>query len=93
MNPNNSVIFQYVHNRRRQKVGVVLAKKLHNGSVSIGWSLCNPKDAFKKSHALSIAEGRADNISDSPLPHSLLTDYQIILDRAHRYFKGDEIIG
>ena len=93
MNPDNTVIYQFVHNRRRQKVGVVLAKKVSNGTVGIGWSLCNPKDSFNKDHAITIAEGRAEKWGGSdPIPHSISEDVGIIFDRATRYFKGCDVI-
>lgn len=93
MNTNNSVIYQFVHNRRRQKVGVVLAKKTSNGSVGIGWSLCNPKDDFNKNHALAIAEGRADKFGGiDTIPHSITKDFNIIVDRANRYFKDSSVV-
>lgn len=89
MNTNNSVIYQFVHNRRRQKVGVVLAKKLGNNSVGLGWSLCNPRDEFNKQHAINIALGRAENGGGvDPIPRSVSKDFNVIIDRASRYFKG-----
>ena len=92
MNPTNTVIYQFVHNRRRQKVGVVLAKKLADGRVGFGWSLCNPKDEFKKEHAISIASGRAENFGGiDNMPRSIYGDYNVIVDRAKRYFKNSEI--
>jgi hypothetical protein len=93
MNPNNNVIYQFVHNRRRQKVGVVLAKKTSNGSVGIGWSLCNPRDEFNKQYAVDIALGRAENFGGvDAVPFSLADDYNAIYDRAKRYFKDSHII-
>lgn len=93
MNPNNNVIYQFVHNRRRQKVGVVLAKKNDNGLVGIGWSLCNPKDSFNKDHAISIAEGRAEKWGGCDvIPHSIRNDVDVIFNRASRYFKNCDIV-
>lgn len=93
MNNNKSIIYQFVHNRRRQKVGVVLAKKMANNSVGFGWSLCNPKDQFNKNYALAIAEGRADNFGGiDSVPHSVSKDFDVIIDRANRYFKDCQIV-
>jgi hypothetical protein len=90
---NNNIIYQFVTNRRRQKVGVVLAKKMPNGSVGIGWSLCNPKDEFNKVHALAIAEGRAENFGGiDEIPRSINEDIDVIIDRATRYFKDSQVL-
>lgn len=93
MNPDNTVIYQFVHNRRRQKVGVVLAKKIGDAAVGIGWSLCNPRDEFNKNHAISIAAGRASKQGGiDPIPHSIVNDYNIIFNRASRYFKDCTVL-
>ena len=94
-NPPNTVIFQYVRNRRRQKVGVVAAIRRSDNTVGFGFSLCalNRGDEFNPVTALEIAVGRAENFPHfkADVPHSVMDDWRIIYDRACRYFKGSTI--
>mgnify|MGYP003353176764 CR=1 FL=1 len=95
-NPPNNVIFQYVRNRRRQKVGVVAAVKRSDNTVGLGFSLCakNKGDVFNRNTALEIAIGRANNFPHfkAYVPQSVLEDWRIIYDRACRYFKNCEVL-
>ena len=94
-NPPNTVIFQYVRNRRRQKVGVVAAIRRSDNTVGFGFSLCatNRGDEFNPTTALQIAVGRAETFPyfKAEVPHSVMDDWRIIYDRAVRYFKGSTI--
>ena len=95
-NPPNNTIFQYVRNRRRQKVGVVVAVKRHDNTVGFGYSLCavNLGDKFNPELALNIALGRAEtfpNFADE-IPSSVENDWSEILRRSERYFKDAEIM-
>ena len=94
-NPPNNTIFQYVRNRRREKVGVVVATKREDNTVGLGFSLCatNRGDKFNPVTALQIAVGRAETFPyfKAEVPHSVMEDWRIIYDRACRYFKGSTI--
>ena len=95
-NPPNNTIFQYVRNRRREKVGVVVALKRTDNKVGVGYSLCatNRGDKFNPELALNIALGRAEafpHFADE-IPQSVNNDWAIIHDRARRYFKDAEIV-
>lgn len=94
-NPPNSTIYQYVRNRRREKVGVVVAIKRSDNTVGFGYSLCaaNKGDTFNPVTALEIALGRAENFPHfkGDIPQSVENDWSVIYDRATRYFKGCEI--
>ena len=94
-NPPNNTIYQYVRNRRRQKVGVVVAIKRHDNTVGFGFSLCatNRGDKFNAQTALNIALGRAENFPhfEGEIPQSVENDWDVIYSRAVRYFKGCEI--
>jgi len=94
-NPPNNTIYQYVRNRRRERVGVVVATKRDDNTVGFGFSLCatNRGDKFNPTTALEIAIGRAQNFPyfKGDVPQSVNQDWQIIYDRAVRYFKGCEI--
>jgi hypothetical protein len=96
INPPNNTIFQYVRNRRRQKVGVVAAVKRDDGLVGLGYSLCavNKGDTFNAVRALEIAIGRAEafpHFECESIPQSVEKDWSEIYDRATRYFKGADI--
>jgi hypothetical protein len=96
-NPPNTVIFQYVRNRRREKVGVVVATKRSDNKVGFGYSLCatNRGDKFNPELALNIALGRAENFPyfDGFVPDSVENDWSEIYHRAERYFKDAKIAG
>ena len=95
INPPNNTIFQYVRNRRREKVGVVVAVKRNDNTVGFGFSLCarNKGDEFNRQTALDIALGRAENFPHfkGEIPQSVENDWSEIYDRAVRYFKESEI--
>jgi len=95
-NPPNNTIFQYVRNRRREKVGVVVATKRSDNTIGLGFSLCatNRGDTFNPTTALNIAVGRAENFPHfkDALPQSVKADWDMIYDRACRYFKGSEVL-
>lgn len=90
-NPPNNTIFQYVRNRRREKVGVVVATKRSDNTVGYGFSLCATRrgDTFNPVTALDIALGRAETYPffQGMIPQSLSPDWDEIVDRANRYFK------
>jgi hypothetical protein len=91
-NPDKNTIFKYVRTRRGSRVGVVLATKLPNGAVGIGWSLCATKlgDEFNSEYAFNIAFGRANAYGGADIiPRSVLNDHRIIVDRAARYFNDN----
>jgi len=96
-NPPNNTIFQYVRNRRRQKVGVVVAVKRNDNRVGLGYSLCavNRGDTFNPELALNIALGRAENFPyfEGDIPDSVENDWSEILHRSERYFKDAKIAG
>lgn len=94
-NPPNNLIFQYVRNRKRQKVGIVAAVRRDDNTVGLGFSLCatNRGDKFNPVTALEIAVGRAENFPHfkAEVPQSAMEDWRIIYDRAVRYFKDSTI--
>lgn len=88
--PDNT-IYQYVRNRRGERVGVVLAVKREDETVGFGHSLCAIKlgDTFNLETAFKIALGRAESyphISDE-VPRSAKDSWISVQDRAVRYFK------
>ena len=94
-NPPNNTIYQYVRNRRREKVGVVVATKRSDNTIGLGYSLCatNRGDAFNSNTALQIALGRANTYPffQGVIPQSVCSDWEEIFDRASRYFKDAQL--
>lgn len=95
-------LVQYVRNKRRQIMGVVLARLVLVGPagkeiVALGWSKCCKKDRFDKDFGLVIARNRAecraieDRVSDTDIPQSLKNVYEKVLARAIKYFKDKEV--
>lgn len=86
---NRETIVKYVRDNKRNLRGVVVATKVGDKQYSIGWSLCRSEDTFNKRVGLNIAIGRAKSqVVHSLLPKSLYSDFEGVLDRAARYFKG-----
>ena len=89
-------IHEFVLNRKRQRVGVVLASPAPNGEVAIGWSLCNTKkgEKYDNDRGILIALGRARNYGGiDPVPTSLAKTAAFMVGRAKRYFKDKSVIG
>lgn len=84
-------LYVYVRNKKREKIGVVLAVK-RDGVIEFGWSKVNVKagDKFVRDEALIIARQRltpnfAGCISKAPFK---VKDALVMMeDRSHRYFK------
>lgn len=93
---NNSVIHEYIYDKRRQLKGVWVASPTLSNSneVGIGWALCNNKlgDKFDKHMGYSIALGRASKLSAAYLPASLEVGYDFFYKRCKRYYKDKVIV-
>ena len=84
---NNEIIL-YVRNRKRQPVGVVVARKNESGRVMFGWSRCNRKDRFDKYLGLELARGRTLGwLSSVEVPRDVNKCLHSISQRAEKYFK------
>lgn len=83
------VIFEYVYNKRRNPVGIILAAKLPNGNVRIGHSRAKVSagDKFERERGLELAINRTFKNGSIPVPDSMLEDYENMVYRASRYFK------
>jgi hypothetical protein len=78
-------LVQYKRDKNRNPVGVVVARMV-DGQVRYGFSLCRKGDRFNKARALEIALGRVD-AEVTICPNSLEQTFDIVVDRAKRYFK------
>lgn len=81
----SSYIHTYVRNRKNELIGCVAAVN-HN---MVGWSLCNTGagDTFDKQMALEIAIGRAMSGFNAAIPHTVVKEYEKMIDRSKKYFK------
>ena len=55
---NDTILRQYIRNEKKIPIGLMIATLSANGSLLIGWSMCNPSDKFDKKHAELIAMNR-----------------------------------
>ena len=73
------------------KRGVLVAERLPEGRVAVGYSLCNLKlDKFDFERGLQIALGRslrAGELEFGRLPQSVQEEYKRFAVRAAKYFK------
>jgi hypothetical protein len=89
-------IHEFILNRQRQRVGVVLAAPTPSGEVAVGWSLCktNAGEKFNEERGIHIAYGRAVNYGGvDPIPTSVLKTASFMATRAKRYFKDKSVFG
>jgi hypothetical protein len=75
------------------KRGVLVAVKLDNDGVRIGWSLCHVKagDTFNPEFGYRAAYGRAIKVGSKPVPPGLKKKAKSFKVRAERYYKGAEV--
>ena len=91
---NENIIYQRTRDRRGNPKGVLVAKKLKNGTVGISYSLTNTKagDKFSLAEGLAIATARAIHGSPTEIPNSIHNAYSDFTNRASRYFfKGQAV--
>ena len=83
-----NIIYQRTRDRQGNPKGVLVAKKLKNGTVGISYSLTNTKagDKFSMEEGLAIATARAVHGSPEQIPQSIQNDYSDFTNRAKRYF-------
>ena len=88
------IIYQRTRDRQGLPKGVLVAKKLKNGSVGISYALTNFKagDKFVLKDGLAIATARAVHGSPIEIPNSIQREYSEFTNRAQRYFfKGKAV--
>lgn len=86
----NKHVMQYVLNKRRERVGVVLSFKNKDGDVLIGYSKCNiGLEKFDKHIGVAKAIYRAYHIGLIPddVPRSMREAVMRMRKRAIRYFR------
>jgi hypothetical protein len=101
MNIPKYTVIQYIRNKNRIPLGVVVAIKSADG-YNLGYSLCRKGDRFNKRMALNIAIGRANlngsNATDkqhrynvslhhSTLPYAISKMMPTFVERCQKYYK------
>lgn len=84
-------IIEYVRNRKRQKVGVLVGS-LVDGQIAVGWSQARISlDPFDAERGKELARIRMHGWSNKTVvPHSIRKQLVIFSARCLRYFKGKE---
>ena len=87
-------IHRYVRDNKHSPIGVIMARKMHDGTIVISWSLCNKLDKFDKQKALFIAARRAEfGMSKNVLiPHKVERMINDMIYRAQKYFRTDDVV-
>ncbi len=67
-------ITQYIRDKQRRPIGVLLAKSNGNNQLNIGFSLCCWKDKFNKKFGKELAEKRAEINSNA---------YKVYINHGH----------
>jgi len=85
----NTKLVNIVRDRKGNPRGYVVASKLNNGKVGLGWSYANFKagDRFNKHLGKLIAENRAITGTDKFVPRDVMPVIERMANRAVKYFK------
>ena len=87
-----NTLITYTRNPRNNQLnGCVVAVGDCDTGFRVGWSLCRKNDTFSKETARNIAIARACKGSVVPIPFSLHTEYDAMVERGKRYFKTKPI--
>lgn len=86
----NKEIVNIVRDRKGNPRGYVVATKLDNGKVGLGWSYVNVKagDRFNKHLGQTIAANRAVTGTDKYIPRDVMKVIDRMAVRAVKYFKA-----
>ena len=86
----NKEIVNIVRDRKGNPRGYVVATKLENGKVGLGWSYVNVKagDRFDKYLGQKIAMNRAYTGTDKFVPRDVMKVIERVTSRAVKYFKA-----
>lgn len=82
--------------KHRKPWATVVAIKLEDDSIGIGFSLCNKEDSFNKKEGVEVAVEKAKH--GGPIPtcertkRLITAEMEKMCDRASRYFKEAKII-
>lgn len=73
-----------------------LISVIQNGTVSVGWSLCSPRDEWDRDVAQHIAWARATMCKDMVgktlmVPQSIAAQFEEFMFRSMKYFRSDDV--
>jgi len=91
MNIPAQSLVHYVREKNGTPRGVLVAVKLDESHISIGWSYCRKTDRFTKERAIDIAFGRAMSglaLNSDQMPQQLHRDLPLFLERCKKYYKN-----
>lgn len=87
-----NVIGQFIYNKERERIGVLVAYKASRGRVGTGWSLCSKKDKFSITEGIRIAYDRMFNIDEGGiLPSSISKTLDAFDIRAEKFFESNPV--
>lgn len=87
-------LIQYVRNEKDNNLrGIIIARKVSNSTVIVGWSYTNITwgDIFDKKLAYKIASGRIETETDSVIPIAITRIFEKMANRARKYFKVENV--
>lgn len=86
---NNHQIIQYIRDYKHNCLrGLVVARKVSDNTVSVGWSYAAP---FDKTIAMRVCEGRITKGSNRHPPHEVRKLVESMENRLKRYFKVENV--
>ncbi len=93
------MLVKYVRNKYGEKIGCLVALKVSDTKIGVGWSKCNKLDNFSKKKARFIASRRAekcfiDNKNDwyynkiiLNAPDCIKEDFLVFVNRTKKYYR------
>lgn len=83
-------LIQYIRNRSGAPIGVVVATKLSDSTVGVGWSKLHVSagDTWDRERGIQIAIERATCGTNKVVPHAIVPVIESMQKRAKAYFKG-----
>lgn len=83
-------ITRYTRNKKGNRNGCLVAAKMDDGTIRVGFSLCHRNDEFDKHLGKQKAVGRMNATKNyiHDLPHSMKDEYERFAKRCMKYFKA-----
>lgn len=93
----NTLIHHVPSRNRKKLIGTVVATRIlmdNTSKIVVSWSKCNHKlgDKYDKFEGERIAVNRAHYGTNKSIPPAITKQFNDMVKRASRYFKGTEVI-